>query len=59
MEEKDIINFRESIKNFTVEELKDKCGELREEISRMILDSDAVVKIAIIEALLKEKGEEV
>ena len=60
--EKDLINnianFRLEIENFSEEQLKKKRGELQDSISKMIMDSDMVLKIAIIEARLKEmKGE--
>ena len=53
-----ITSFREEIANFTEEELNNKKGELQNEISKMILDCDMILKIAIIDARLKElKGE--
>ena len=60
--EKDLINnianFRLEIENFSEEQLEKKRGELQDSISKMIMDSDMVLKIAIIEARLKEmKGE--
>ena len=60
--EKDLINnianFKLEIENFSEEQLKKKRGELQNAISKMIMDSDMVLKIAIIEARLKEmKGE--
>lgn len=60
--EKDLINnianFRLEIENFSKEQLEKKRGELQDSISKMIMDSDMVLKIAIIEARLKEmKGE--
>ena len=60
--EKDLINnianFKLEIENFSEEQLKKKRGELQNAISKMIMDSDVVLKIAIIEARLKEmKGE--
>ena len=57
MKEQDILDFKASIRNFTDEELKQKQAELQDEISKMILDSDAVMKIAIIDALIKERKE--
>lgn len=54
----DIASFRLEIADFSTEELEKKRGELQDEISKMIMDCDAVLKIAIIEARLKElKGE--
>ena len=57
MKEENILDFKASIRNFTDEELKQKQAELQDEISKMILDSDAVMKIAIIDALIKERKE--
>lgn len=55
MEQKDIINFREQVKDFTLEELEAKAQELRDAISKMILDSDLMIKAAIVDTLIKEK----
>lgn len=55
MDEKDIINFREQVKDFTLEELEVKAEELRDAVSKMILDSDLIIKAAIVDTLIKEK----
>lgn len=55
MDEKDIINFRNRVKDFTAEELKKEQADIQNAISKMILDSDLMIKAAIIETLLKEK----
>lgn len=59
--EKDLINnianFRSEIADFSKEQLEKKRIELQDAISKMIMDSDMVLKIAIIEARLKEIGE--
>ena len=55
MDEKDIINFREQVKDFTLEELEAKAEELRDAVSKMILDSDLIIKAAIVDTLIKEK----
>lgn len=53
-----ISNFRNEIENFSIEELETKRGELQNAISKMILDSDMILKIAIIESRMKElRGE--
>lgn len=55
---KDIANFRCEIADFTEAQLEDKKAELQNAISKMIMDCDMVLKIAIIDAKLKEiKGE--
>lgn len=55
MNEKDIVNFRNQIKDFSVEELKKKRNNLQNDLSKMILNSDIIVQIAIVESLLEEK----
>lgn len=55
MDEKEIINFREQVKDFTLEELEAKAAEIRDAVSKMILDSDLIIKAAIVDSLIKEK----
>ena len=55
MNEKDIVNFRNQIKDFSVEELKEKRNNLQNDLSKMILNSDIIIQIAIVESLLEEK----
>ena len=55
MNEKDIVNFRNQIKDFSIEELKEKRSNLQNDLSKMILNSDIIVQIAIVESLLEEK----
>ena len=55
MDEKEILKFRESIKDLSVEELEEKAEELRNAVSKMILDSDLIIKAAIVDTLSKEK----
>lgn len=55
MNEKDIVNFRNQIKDFSIEELKEKRNNLQNDLSKMILNSDIIVQIAIVESLLEEK----
>jgi hypothetical protein len=57
MNEQDIINFKNSLCNLTIDELIQKRDGLQQEISQMLLNCDAVVKTALIESLLKEKIE--
>ncbi len=51
----DILDFKQSIMNFSLEELQAKKEELNNQLSKMILDSDVVIKIAIVDALIEEK----
>lgn len=55
MTDKDIINFKQDIANYSVDELVDLRAQLNDNISKMILNCDDVMKIAIIESLLNEK----
>ena len=55
MNDKDIINFKQSLVNYNVDQLIELRTQLNDNISKMILNSDDVVKIAIIEGLLTEK----
>ena len=57
MNEQDILNFKQSISNLSIEELNDKRVALQEKISQMIMESDIIMKVAIVESLLKEKIE--
>lgn len=50
-----ILDFKQSIMNFSLEELQAKKEELNNQLSKMILDSDVVIKIAIVDALIEEK----
>jgi hypothetical protein len=55
MNEQDIINFRNSVKEFSLEQLEQERADIQNAISKMILDSDLMIKAAIIENLIKEK----
>lgn len=57
MDNNEIIKFRQSVEQMSVEELEKQAGEIRNLISKMILDSDLIIKAAIIDSLIKEKKE--
>ena len=57
MNVEEIVKFRNSLSNLTLEELEEKRNKLQEQIAKMILDSDITVQIAIVEAKIKETGE--
>lgn len=57
MNVEEILKFRESLANLTLEELTEKRAQLQTKIAQMIMDSDLVMQIAIVEAKIKEKGE--
>ena len=54
----EIVKFKNSINNLTLEELNQKKAELQDRIAKMIMDSDAIMQIAILEAKIQEKKEE-
>ena len=53
----EIVKFRNSLANLSLEELNKKKAELQDKIAKMIMDSDVIMQIAIVEAKIKEKGE--
>lgn len=55
MDKQDIINFREKVTNYTLKELQQEQVNIQNDISKMILDSDLILKAAIVDALIKEK----
>ena len=57
MNNKDIINFKNQINNFSVDELNNERVKLQEQMSKMILENDLLVKISIVETALQEKLE--
>lgn len=56
MTEVEITKFKESIKDFSLEQLEAEAQKIRDSISKMILDSDLILKAAIVDSLIKEKG---
>lgn len=50
-----IEEFRNFVKDFTLDELKTEAAKIQEEISKMILDSDLIIKAAIVDSLIKAK----
>ena len=54
----EIVKFKNSLNNLTLEELDQKKAELQDRIAKMIMDSDAIMQIAILEAKIQEKKEE-
>ena len=57
MNNKDIINFKNQINNFSIDELNEERIKLQEQMSKMILENDLLVKISIVETALQEKIE--
>ena len=54
----EIVKFKSSLNNLTLDELNKKKAELQDRIAKMIMDSDVTMQIAIIEAKIQEKKEE-
>ena len=54
----EIVKFKNSLNNLSLEELNKKKTELQDRIAKMIMDSDVTMQIAIIEAKIQEKKEE-
>ena len=54
----EIVKFKNSLNNLTLEELNKKKTELQDRIAKMIMDSDLTMQIAILEAKIQEKKEE-
>ena len=54
----EIVKFKNSLNNLSLEELNKKKVELQDRIAKMIMDSDVTMQIAIIEAKIQEKKEE-
>ena len=52
----EIVKFRNSLANLSLEELNQKKAELQDKIAKMIMDSDVTMQIAIVEAQIQERG---
>ena len=50
-----IEEFRNSVKDFTLDELKAEAARIQEEISKMILDNNLIIEAAIVDSLIKTK----
>ena len=51
----EIVKFKNSLNNLTLDELNKKKAEFQDRIAKMIMDSDLTMQIAILEAKIKEK----
>lgn len=56
--EKSLADFRAKIDNFTLEELQSEKRKIDNDISKMILNSDLILKAAILETKIEEKTKE-
>ncbi len=55
MEKQDIANFRNSLTNMSLEDLESLMKDLNNQINQMILNSDLIMKVAIVDQKIKEK----
>lgn len=55
MKTEEIVKFKSYIKNKDVNELQEIRNSLNDQISKMILDSELITKVAIIEEFIREK----
>ena len=55
MTKEEIINFTKRLEDFSIEELEEESEKAKEEIARMILDNDAVIRASIIDSILEKK----
>lgn len=56
MNVEEIVKFRNSLVDLSLEELNKKKVELQDKIAKMIMDSDVTMQIAIVEAQIQERG---
>lgn len=55
MTKEDIIQFKNELSSFSVEELESLKDKMRKEIGRMILNNDLISKVAIVDSLIEQK----
>ena len=56
MNVEEIVKFRNSLANLSLEELNQKKAELQNKIAKMIMDSDVTMQISNVEAQIQERG---
>lgn len=56
--EKEILNFKQSISNYSVEELEKLSNEIKDQIGKMIFDSGLILKASVVTTLIEEKKRE-
>ena len=54
----EIVKFKNSLNQLTLDELNKKKAELQDRVAKMIMDSDLTMQVAILEAKIQEKKEE-
>ena len=56
MDAKTILNFKSTIADFSLEELNEMRGELQLKLANMVMDEEVIMKLAIVENMIEEKG---
>lgn len=56
MDAKTILNFKSTIVDFSLEELNEMRGELQLKLANMVMDEEVIMKLAIVENMIEEKG---
>lgn len=56
MDAKTILNFKSTIVDFSLEELNEMRGELQLKLANMVMDEEVIMKLAIVENIIEEKG---
>lgn len=55
LDNNNILIFKQSLENMSLEELKDVKADLDDQVTKMILNSDLMLKIAIVTSQIDEK----
>lgn len=55
LDNNNILIFKRSLENMSLEELKDVKADLDDQVTKMILNSDLMLKIAIVTSQIDEK----
>ena len=55
MNAQDITKFRDSLANMSLEDLEAMLKDLNNQINQMILNSDLIMKVAIVDQKIKDK----
>ena len=55
MNTQDITKFRDSLANMSLEDLEATLKDLNNQINQMILNSDLIMKVAIVDQKIKDK----
>lgn len=56
MDAKTILNFKSTIVDFSLEELNEMRSELQLKLANMVMDEEVIMKLAIVENMIEEKG---